>query len=169
MIYMYSCSCPCVDFFKNSNTVFIDSQRLKYLYMFYAFLYSVYPMQRIFITFFCQFIDCLKMINCRVTFSETGLFSWFLPRIFSIRYRKTRISSLYTWKSRLIGLQSFMSPFLCSIILASFHSAGIHCFSKIWIKKYRLFNIFIFQIIMTSPLRFSMPGALLFFMSFKVF
>ena len=40
------------------------------------------------ITFFCQLINCLKMINCSATFSETGLFAWlvFIKNFFPFVY-----------------------------------------------------------------------------------
>ena len=61
-----------------------------------------------------------------------------------------------------------MSPLLRSIIiLVSFHSAGILFFSlKIF---FHLFNRFIFQSIMASLVRFSIPGTSLFFISFRIF
>ena len=84
-LIMYSCSSYCVNIFWNSNLSFVYtyiSQYLKYCFMFHGvkcfFIVNVSDAKGSFefITCFYQLIDCLKMINCQVTFSETNLFSW---------------------------------------------------------------------------------------------
>ena len=66
---------------------------------------------------------------------------------------------------------SLMSPFLCSIIiLVSFHSAGIFLSLRSDLKKIVIcFTDSSPPSFMISLVRLSMPGALLFFISFRVF
>ena len=76
-----------------------------------------------FVSFFNQFIDCLKMINDWVIFSETSCsLGWFSSRTFSNHFCSIRRNSLYM-ESSLIGLQFLMSLMsLFSIQLVSFLS-----------------------------------------------